>query len=60
MPNVSKNPLHLFQSHQNLLTLYTNTNIEKAMQYGQMIGKEEFSQMHQKEYNFMMANIHLL
>jgi hypothetical protein len=31
MPAVTKNPINIFQTKSNLLTLYTKTDLEKAI-----------------------------
>jgi len=33
MPHISDSPINVFKTHHNMLVLYTNTNIEKALEY---------------------------
>ena len=40
MPHVSESPVNIFQTHHNLLVLYTHTNIDKALEYGQRVQRD--------------------
>ena len=64
IPELDKNAMSVFSSHKNMLLLYSHTNIDKAVQYATGLQKDsensEFTPIHQKELQFMTANVHLL
>jgi tetratricopeptide (TPR) repeat protein len=62
MPTVSTNPMNLYSAHKNLLLLYTYTDLDKAIEYGQGLkaAEKEFLPIHVKDLSFMVANIHFL
>ena len=64
IPELDKNAMSVFSSHKNMLLLYSHTNIDKAVQYATGLQKDsensEFTPIHQRELQFMTANVHLL
>jgi hypothetical protein len=54
VPTITKNPVNIYNSKRNLLLLYTYSDIQKAVEYGEYMMKdsEEFLPVSTKDLTF--------